>query len=103
MKFDMEVGGVFLTFECVCVIILVNVPEQITYMLKPIGRDHAKFDINPETGVITTRETFDREEKDEYYITVVAQDGARSDRPNHYPPGTPNQGIHFVECLNVSN
>ncbi len=63
-------------------------------MIKPIGQDHSKFEINPNTGVITTRETFDREEKDEYYITVVAQDGARSDRPNHYPPGTPNQGEH---------
>ncbi len=63
-------------------------------MIKTIGQDHSKFEINPETGVITTRATFDREEKDEYYITVVAQDGARSDRPNHYPPGTPNQGAY---------
>lgn len=36
--------------------------------------------------------SFDRELKNEYYITVVAEDGAPSDRPNHYPAGTPNQG-----------
>lgn len=54
--------------------------------------DYDKFAINPESGQITTRETFDREEKDEYYITVIAQDGAKSDRPFHYPPGSPNQG-----------
>lgn len=35
---------------------------------------------------------FDRELKNEYYITVLAVDGAPSNRTNHYPPGTPNQG-----------
>ena len=79
-------------FWCIPAILRAILTKQITYKLKPIGRDYSNFEINPETGVITTRETFDREEKDEYYITVVAQDGARSDRPNHYPPGTPNQG-----------
>jgi len=44
------------------------------------------------TGVVRTTASFDRETKNEYYITVVAEDGAPSDRPNHYPPGTPNQG-----------
>jgi len=37
--------------------------------------------------------TFDCEMKKEYYVTVVAEDGAPSDRTNHYPPGTPNMGI----------
>ena len=57
------------------------------------GVDHRKFKINNTTGVITTLDSFDREDKNEYYITVVAQDGANSDRPNHYPKNTPNQGI----------
>ena len=42
--------------------------------------------------MLTTTSTFDREEKSEYYVMVVAEDGAKSDRPNHYPPGTANQG-----------
>ena len=37
--------------------------------------------------------SFDREQRKDYYITVIAEDGAKSDRPNHYPPGTPNQGM----------
>lgn len=43
-------------------------------------------------GVIKTTASFDRELKNEYYITVVAEDGAPSNRSNHYPPGTPNRG-----------
>ena len=54
--------------------------------------DYEKFEVDPKTGQITTTARFDREEKSEYYIMVIAQDGAKSDRPNHYPPGTPNQG-----------
>lgn len=61
-------------------------------MIKPYGPDHDKFTIDIMTGTITTQEMFDREEKDEYYLTVVAEDGAKSDRPNHQPPGTANQG-----------
>ena len=55
------------------------------------------------TGVIRTTSSFDREAKNEYYITVVAEDGAPSDRPNHYPPGTPNQGqfASFSVSLNM--
>jgi len=37
--------------------------------------------------------SFDREVKNEYYITVIAEDGAPSNRSNHYPPGTPNRGM----------
>ena len=65
---------------------------QIRYSIKPYGPDYDKFAINPESGVVTTRDTFDRERKDEYYLTVVAQDGAKSDRPFHLPAGSPNQG-----------
>jgi hypothetical protein len=44
-------------------------------------------------GIIRTTASFDRELKNEYYITVVAEDGAPSNRSNHYPPGTPNRGL----------
>ena len=54
--------------------------------------DYNKFSIGRQSGVIRTAATFDCEMKKEYYITVVAEDGAPSDRANHYPPGTPNQG-----------
>ena len=65
---------------------------QISYRIKKSGLDFNKFVIDPQFGVVTTAAMFDREAKKEYYITVVAEDGAKSDRPNHYPPGTPNQG-----------
>ena len=65
---------------------------QISYRIKQSGHDYSRFLIDRESGVVTTATMFDREAKKEYYITVVAEDGAKSDRPNHYPPGTPNQG-----------
>lgn len=58
--------------------------------------DYDKFSVDHETGQVRTTEVFDRESKSEYYIMVVAEDGAKSDRPNHYPPGTPNQGIKLT-------
>ena len=45
--------------------------------------------------MVRSRASFDREVKNEYYITVIAEDGAPSNRSNHFPPGTPNRG---VEC-----
>jgi len=65
---------------------------QITYRIKEAGSDYDKFTIGRQSGIVRTAATFDCEAKKEYYITVVAEDGAPSDRPNHYPPGTPNQG-----------
>ena len=52
------------------------------------------FDIDKDTGIITTRSTFDREEADKsvYYIKVKAVDGTRSDAPGHFPADTPNSG-----------
>ena len=66
---------------------------QITYEIKPVSEDHKKFSIDRESGVIRALASFDRELKNEYYITVVALDGAPSNRSNHQPPGTPNQGL----------
>ncbi len=62
-----------------------------------MGRDYGKFTIDRQTGLIRTTHMFDREEKNEYYLTVLALDGAPSDRPNHDPPGTPNQGEAEVQ------
>ena len=70
---------------------------QIYYRIKEVGEDHEKFSIDRQTGLIRTVSSFDREKKNEYYVTVVAEDGAPSDRPNHYPPGTPNQGNNTKE------
>jgi len=62
--------------------------------------DYNMFSIGRQSGVIRTAATFDCEMKKEYYITVVAEDGAPSDRPNHYPSGTPNQGrVSFCCCI----
>jgi len=69
------------------------------YRIKEVGVDYQKFSIDRNTGVIRTTASFDRETKNEYYVTVVAEDGAPSDRPNHYPPGTPNQGRFFLFYL----
>ncbi|CAD5116989.1 DgyrCDS5823 [Dimorphilus gyrociliatus] len=59
--------------------------KEITYALKkPIYNLHQDvhlFDIDTKTGLITTKDTFDRETKHLYYITVTALDGAMSDRP----------------------
>jgi len=65
---------------------------QVTYRIKAVGSDYDKFSIDRETGVVRTTASFDREIKNEYYITVIAEDGAPSNRSNHYPPGTPNRG-----------
>ena len=69
---------------------------QISYRIRSMGPDHDKFVIDPITGVVRTAVTFDREKKNEYYITLIAEDGAKSDRPNHYPPNTPNKGTIFA-------
>lgn len=49
-----------------------------------------KFSINPDTGIVTTKVEFDREEKEYYALTVIAEDGApssllRNGRPNQTP------------------
>jgi len=62
--------------------------------------DYALFSIGRQSGVIGTAATFDCEMKKEYYITVVAEDGAPSDRTNHYPARTPNIGT-ITLCLSA--
>ena len=45
-----------------------------------------KFYINPDTGVITTKQEFDREEQSVYALTINAEDGA----PSSLIPNSPN-------------
>lgn len=53
---------------------------------------YLKFRIDQQTGLITTNTTFDREEENVYFITVMAKDGINSDIPYHEPPNSPNSG-----------
>ena len=77
----------------------------MTYRIKEAGSDYMKFSIDRETGVVRSTASFDREIKNEYYVTVIAEDSAPSNRSNHYPPGTPNRGAlkrissHFCYLL----
>ena len=51
-----------------------------------------KFHINPDTGTITTNVEFDREVKEYYALTVIAEDGAPSSLlKNGKPNQTPNK------------
>lgn len=63
-------------------------------ILEDKNNAYLHFDIDSQTGIITTRSTFDREEADKsvYYIKVKAVDGTTSDAPGHFPPDTPNSG-----------
>jgi len=82
------------------------------YCIKEVGNDYRKFSIDRETGVVRSMASFDLEIKNEYYVTVIAEDGAPSNRSNHYPPGTPNRGrtlnivvffVIFYSLLNVND
>ncbi len=62
--------------------------NRVTYRLE--GKYKDLFSINPDTGDIRTRVEFDREEKEYYALTVIAEDGAPSSllkngRPNQTP------------------
>ena len=67
--------------------------QQVSYSLVPDKYDASlKFRIDPQTGLITTNTTFDREEQKVYYISVMAKDGTDSDVPYHEPANSPNSG-----------
>ena len=54
--------------------------NKVTYHLSPNNPKNVKdgFEINPDTGVITTKVEFDREVKPVYAVTINAEDGAPS-------------------------
>ena len=73
----------------------------MTYSILEDKNDaYMHFDIDMDTGQITTKSMFDREEADKsvYYIKVKAVDGTRSDAPGHFPPDTPNSGKGYRTC-----
>ena len=65
--------------------------HQVSYRLKQTY-DWEQFTIHRETGLISSNHIFDREVRSDYYVIVIAEDGAPSDRPNHFPRNTPNRG-----------
>ncbi|KAK7571160.1 hypothetical protein V9T40_014764 [Parthenolecanium corni] len=62
--------------------------KKITYELQDLTD---LFEIHPETGVITTKKEFDREEKESYNVKVIAKDGAPSAILNNGDPNTGEQ------------
>lgn len=66
-------------------------PPQVHYLiLKDDSGDAQFFSIDPRSGVIATRASFDREQKASYLIEVQSQDGSESARPGQQ--AQPNTG-----------
>ena len=68
--------------------------NRITYSISPNNPREIldKFSINPDTGVIRTKQEFDREEQAVYAVTIDAEDGAPSSLLiNGQPNKTPNK------------
>ena len=69
---------------------LLDLVLQVTYALHPNGSTETnEFSINRSTGMISTRQIFDRETKDFYILKVYAMDGAPSSR---FTSGAHNTG-----------
>ena len=62
--------------------------NRVSYYISDRNTDSIKekFAINPDTGVITTKQEFDREEQAVYALTINAEDGA----PSSLLPNTAN-------------
>lgn len=52
--------------------------NRFVYSLQPIGGSTNTFDINPHSGLITTRRSLDREQQAVYYVNVLATDSGDS-------------------------
>ncbi|OAF67235.1 hypothetical protein A3Q56_05038, partial [Intoshia linei] len=75
---------------------------SIRYAIKKnLGSDWQHFDIDEYSGEIITRSVFDREEKEQYFIRVIATDGAPSARVNNLQTksNAPNKGEADVEII----
>ncbi|KAF5905708.1 neural-cadherin-like [Clarias magur] len=66
-------------------------------ILKDQSGDSQFFSINPYTGIIHTRATFDREQKSSYLIEVQSQDSSESARPGQQ--GQPNSDTAYVRIF----
>ncbi|XP_059477254.1 DE-cadherin isoform X2 [Neocloeon triangulifer] len=67
--------------------------NQVTYEL---GDHQDLFEIDEYTGNITTKVTFDREEKDSYVIKVIAKDNFESALLQNGQPNKGQQSFHII-------
>ncbi|NXQ88043.1 CADN protein, partial [Nyctibius grandis] len=71
---------------------------QVHYLiLKDASEDYQFFTIEPETGIISTRASFDREKRASYLIEVQSQDSSESARPGVH--GQPNTDTAYVRIF----
>ncbi|CAM5089054.1 unnamed protein product [Eretmochelys imbricata] len=66
-------------------------------ILEDPSEDYRFFIIDPETGIISTKASFDREKRGSYLIEVQSQDSAESARPGVY--GQPNTDTAYVKIF----
>ncbi|XP_010150049.1 PREDICTED: neural-cadherin-like, partial [Eurypyga helias] len=66
-------------------------------ILKDSSEDYQFFTIEPETGIISTRVSFDREKRASYLIEVQSQDSSESARPGVH--GQPNTDTAYVRIF----
>ncbi|XP_010172162.2 neural-cadherin [Antrostomus carolinensis] len=71
---------------------------EVHYLiLKDASEDYQFFTIEPETGIISTRASFDREKRASYLIEVQSQDSSDSARPGVH--GQPNTDTAYVRIF----
>ncbi|XP_046766540.1 cHz-cadherin isoform X3 [Gallus gallus] len=71
---------------------------QVRYfILKDASEDYQFFTIEPETGIISTHASFDREKRASYLIEVQSQDSSESARPGVH--GQPNTDTAYVRIF----
>ncbi|KAF4798042.1 hypothetical protein TURU_066602 [Turdus rufiventris] len=71
---------------------------EVHYLiLKDASEDYRFFTIDPETGIISTQASFDREKRASYLIEVQSQDLSESARPGVH--GQPNTDTAYVRIF----
>ncbi|XP_071594073.1 neural-cadherin-like isoform X2 [Heliangelus exortis] len=71
---------------------------EVHYLiLKDDSEDYKFFTIEPETGIISTHASFDREKRASYLIEVQSQDSSESARPGVH--GQPNTDTAYVRIF----
>ncbi|OXB79892.1 UNVERIFIED_CONTAM: hypothetical protein H355_000922 [Colinus virginianus] len=67
------------------------------FILKDASEDYQFFTIEPETGIISTHASFDREKRASYLIEVQSRDSSESARPGVH--GQPNTDTAYVRIF----
>ncbi|NXC17943.1 CADN protein, partial [Corythaeola cristata] len=71
---------------------------EVHYLIvKDASEDYQFFTIEPETGIISTHASFDREKRASYLIEVQSQDSSESARPGVH--GQPNTDTAYVRIF----